>query len=138
MNRHLCSVVVSSVIALAACGGGNDTDTVAELRAQADAAEMRALALAQVSTCAVDRDCSMISFEDAFPSCTQHRDFPMLAAAPSSFHAESAAATQRALAREARYAPAVVWNFACTAHVEPYPIPYCQQNQCKLRPWHSQ
>lgn len=134
MRTGVWAVPVSLALSLYGCGGGNEGDVVAGLRAQADEAEARAIALAPTSACAVDVDCSLISFEDAFPSCTQHRDFPILATAPTRYQAESAAASQRALAREARTAPGVQWDFACAAYVEPFPTPYCEQRQCKLKP----
>lgn len=134
MKKTLGIVVSFFVVMLSGCGSGNESGGTTELRAQADAAEARALALAPTSVCTRDADCSLISFEDAFPSCTQHRDFPILANAPTRLQAETAAASQRALAREARYAPGVVWGITCAAIVDPYPTPYCEQKQCRLKP----
>jgi hypothetical protein len=118
--------------------GGSDPDPVMELRLQADAAESRALALAPAFVCKAAPDCALIYFEDAFPSCTQHRAVPILAAAPTRHQAEMAAETQRALAREARFAPGVHWDFVCTTAVLPLPVPYCEKSQCKARPGESE
>ncbi len=134
MERAFSIATLSLVLALYGCGGGDEGDVIKSLRGQADAAEARALALAETAVCTADADCSLISFEDAFPSCTQHRTYPILAISATRYQAEFAATSQRALAREARTAPGVQWDFACLTYVEPYPTPYCEQRQCKLKP----
>jgi hypothetical protein len=134
MRKHILTVVLPLAFLLHGCGGGDSTDVASNLRTLADQAEARALALAPTAVCTADTDCAFISFEDAFPSCTQHRDYPILATTPTRNQAEAAASSQRALASEARFAPGVQWDFACAAYVEPYPTPYCETGQCKLKP----
>ncbi|MFY7916233.1 MAG: hypothetical protein ACOVPA_16390 [Rubrivivax sp.] len=129
----LTSLLAAACIAVG-CGGSDDTDPVTQLRLQADAAESRALALAPNAVCRADNECALIYFEDAFPSCTLYRAVPILAAAPSRHAAEMAAETQRALAREARHAPGVVWEFVCAAVVPPPPVPFCERSLCRVRP----
>ncbi len=120
-------------LALTGCGGG-ETDAAASFRAEADAAEARALASADTRTCRADHECSLLSFANAFPSCTQHRDAPVLITSAGYARAVAAAESQRALAREAVAAHAGPPEFACADYVDPYPVPYCDQGQCKLRP----
>lgn len=128
------SVPMSIVLAvlIGGCGGGS-TDDLSFRRALADDAEAGARELLVTSICKVDQECSFVTFEDAFPSCSQGRHEPVLITSPSASAASAAAATQRTLAREARTAPGNNWDFACAAYVEPLPTPYCDHSQCKLK-----
>lgn len=143
MRTPVGLLAMSFALAVSSCGGGDtnvptiqivEPEVAALLRMQADAAEARALSLAPTAVCTADKECGMLSFADAFPSCNQHRDFPILLTAPTRFQAESAAASQRALAFEAVAAYPNQFLFGCLAFIQPYPIPYCEQKQCKLKP----
>ena len=131
-DRRAYTVAVLSAMLLAC--GGSEHEVPLTARERADAAESNARVLIQVAACSSDQQCSFVTFEDAFPSCSQGRHEPYLLTSKTATAAVKAAALQAALAREARLAPGNEWNFGCAAYVEPLPIPQCQQGRCASRP----
>ena len=129
--RHL-SVIAVLAASLVGCGGSSNDEPSSALD-RANEAENRVRSLLQTEVCSADSQCSYVTIEDAFPSCSQGTHLPYLLISRSAKAAEVAAAEQRTLARESRFAPGNNWNFACLASVAPPPVPYCEQQQCKLR-----
>ena len=129
--RHLSAIAVLAA-SLVGCGG-NSNDEPSSALDRANEAENRVRSLLQTEVCSGDSQCSYVTIEDAFPSCSQGTHLPYLLISRTAKAAEVAAAEQRTLARESRFAPGNNWNFACLASVAPPPVPYCEQRQCKLR-----
>ena len=129
--RHL-SVIAVLAASLIGCGGSSNDEPSSALD-RANEVENRVRSLLQTEICSADSQCSYVTIEDAFPSCSQGTHLPYLLISRSATAAEVAAAEQRTLARESRFAPGNNWNFACLASVAPPPVPFCEQRQCKLR-----
>ena len=132
LKATLTLVVIAISLLLQACGGGSSEGDELSARERADAVEAKARALLQTAPCTSDSQCSFVTFQDAFPSCSQGRHEAYLLTSRAAAIAASLAAEQRQLAREAQLSNPGGF-FVCTAHVEPLPVPACVQNKCVLK-----
>ena len=128
LSAALYRILLAGV--LVACGGGDNSPVTP--RAKADKAEALARSLIQTGPCTADSQCGFVTFQSPIYDCSQGEHAPYLLASETASALIAGAEEQRRLALEAR-ALEPPPNFACTAVVEPPPIPICAQSQCTLK-----
>ncbi len=122
-----------------ACGGASTIERssmpVDLLRQQAMDRKAEAIALADVSSCARESQCAVLTFESPDPGCTQFTKNSYkayLLTSPTVHEAEAAAAGQRSLAAQTRKRQPPLPH-PCPAITVIPPVAVCIASRCVLR-----